>query len=496
MIVTTQKTISIADGTVKLYAMDTTDEHGNIEVITPLKTLELLRESMPLLIKLVNTQLAPNVSFDYYLPDDHNEAYAIYEIYSEKQISYDTAFKGNLDKIVSTLRSFNSKFFSPWLISVSPNLTDISQRIYECAAKLAGEYLAAKDEVIKQANNLSYEMERTREGQVMIVAPTLSAVLSNEVTVARFNAKVSGYTRRVLEVYAFFINIVIAFQKSINSELSEIMQEGLQEVEDSFVRGMTDISGNAAQKAWWKNLKEHPLDVESYITILENESDVCGLHEIAKYFEIDDVSLKEACLNKLRHTLGSNAISATTFKNDTFFTNVCTYLGMSGSELTFAVYSGIINSTKDKLCSCSKQIPGNAIADIRKNATPHDAAQECIQAIISQNDFIALCEIAKEQLIHPLTEAFSIGKRSSSKDVYAGMISHIEERLVKAKKILADTNAQIDELNRKKADYENERKNAGFFAFSKKKAAAAKISEVENQIKAVESTCQQKLSEL
>jgi len=107
-----------------------------------------------------------------------------------------------------------------------------------------------------------------------------------------------------------------------------------------------------------------------------------------------------------------------------------------------------------------------------------------------------LCGIAKEQLILPLTEAFSIDKRSNAKDVYNGMVAFIEKKLIVAKKILDDTNGQIDELNRKKAEYENERKHAGLFAFSKKKAAAAQISEVEGQIRAAENACQQKLNEL
>ena len=292
------------------------------------------------------------------------------------------------------------------------------------------------------------------------------------------------------------INAIIAYQKSQNRELPKILRDGLQEVEEAYIREITNIHGKAAQKAWWMNLKEHPLDVESYITILKNESDICGLHEVAKYFEIEEASLKKACLNKLRHAHGRNAIIATKGKRDTFFTNACIYFDINEDELTVAMYADIINSTMRKLCSYGRHIPSNAISSLKAGNNPHDIAQECIRAIVSQDYFVSLCEIAKEQLLLPLTEAFSIGKRSTGKDVYIGIIAYVEKKLVAAKKILDDTNKEIDELNRKKAEYENERKHAGLFAFSKKKAAAAQISKVESQIRAAENACQQKLNEL
>ena len=490
------KTIAIPDGTFELYVSEKEDEFGCIMEITPLDTLNLFREKVPELMDMINKMTTPTVSFDYYLPDDINRADALRKEYERKFENHRQTFARYVKPFLSAFYLADANYFITGWGGTSLSCMDIAGRVMNRYKELTNEFSKAITGVGNYMENLTRDINQTIDSAVLIAAPTLSAVLSNEATSARFHAKSNSSQQRYLLGVSRAIDIIIAYQKALKSELPKILEKGLKDIEDVFLCEKIRLSGSAAEKMWWKNLKEHPLDIGSYISIFENESDVYGLDELIDLLRIDRDDLFGQCIIKLQNKMKTGSISDILIANRRFIDNTHKYFDIEENELVKAVFVKYVSNIQHQMLNCCMCLPKDALEGIKGQKDIPTCAEESVQTIITKKDYLYICENIDNELHSVIARRLGMDVSQSAMNSYEAVVASVQNRMVQARELLDKMEAEVKILSKKKEAYQEELKSAGLFAFSKKRVLKEQIEETEKRRAEVYSTYNKKIEAL
>ena len=445
----------------------------------------------------------PIIPLNFVVPSDRTraadilaDAYDSIDAYTRNAVKMFNLIVGSVFSTINDAYTVFVPNHSKQSLLKAPNVVLFMEQIKRECAKSINETTAQATAVGTSAKAVTARLNNT----TLIAAPTLSAVLANEVS-AGSALRSAHSTQNQLEQEALHvarngINGIIAYEKSMVNEIPSMLKSIFNESRNEFIQGLLKIQGEASQKDWWRNLQKNPLDISAYVDVLANEKSIDGISELVNYFRIERTSLQSSCISRAKGCLTTLSVSKAQKSLQTFLTNIELLFAIDRHTLYNLVYGETISHIKSQLLRCLNHVPQSAISEVKNGKKLADSAAKCLSAIVSQEDFEVLNLVADGSLSNDIGKAINSNANMSAVQVYSAISSYLKEKLTAASEIISSTNRQIDELTKKKENLTEELAHAGWLEFKKKKSIKSQMVELEERIASTTANCDRQLAEL